>query len=52
MPGWRAMHTPNGLLWTDFEDACAGPPEWDLACLTFTSEDPRAALEAYGYEGD
>jgi thiamine kinase-like enzyme len=27
------LRTPAGLLWTDFEDCCAGPVEWDLACL-------------------
>jgi len=25
--------TPNGLRWIDFEDACRGPVEWDLAFL-------------------
>jgi Ser/Thr protein kinase RdoA (MazF antagonist) len=25
--------TPNGLRWIDFEDACIGPVEWDLAFL-------------------
>jgi Ser/Thr protein kinase RdoA (MazF antagonist) len=27
------LRTPHGLLWTDFEDACAGPVAWDLAIL-------------------
>jgi hypothetical protein len=27
------LHTPNGPLWTDFEDAWRGPVGWDLACL-------------------
>lgn len=45
------LQTPSGLLWTDFEDACAGPVEWDLGCLTATSADPAAALRAYGYQG-
>jgi thiamine kinase-like enzyme len=25
------LNTPAGLLWTDFETACHGPLEWDLA---------------------
>jgi hypothetical protein len=44
--------TGSGLLWTDFEDSCAGPVEWDLACLVFGATDRQAALDAYGYEGD
>ena len=43
--------TGAGLLWTDFEDSCNGPVEWDLACLAFTSPDAAAALDAYGYAG-
>ena len=43
------LRTPAGLLWTDFEDTCSGPAEWDLACLAASSEpDAAAALEAYG----
>jgi hypothetical protein len=43
------LRTPAGLLWTDFEDCCMGPVEWDLACLAFsTRPDAAAALEAYG----
>lgn len=44
--------TGSGLLWTDFEDCCAGPVEWDLACLVLDSTDPPGALSAYGHEGD
>jgi Ser/Thr protein kinase RdoA (MazF antagonist) len=44
--------TGSGLLWTDFEDSCAGPFEWDLGCLVYTSTDAAAALNAYGYEDD
>jgi hypothetical protein len=37
------------LLWTDFEDACSGPVEWDLACWIRTSLESReAALVSYG----
>jgi hypothetical protein len=28
------LTTPEGLRWIDFEDACRGPLEWDLAFLT------------------
>jgi hypothetical protein len=35
--------TPAGPLWTDFEDVCAGPVEWDLASMTLTDE----TLNAY-----
>lgn len=40
----------NGcLLWTDFEDACSGPIEWDVACFLRTSLESReAALASYG----
>jgi YD repeat-containing protein len=44
--------TGSGLMWTDFEDCCAGPVEWDLACLVLDSTDPAGALSAYGYDGD
>jgi hypothetical protein len=42
-----------GPLWHDFETACRGPREFDLAALTLSDEvradDPsRIALEAYG----
>jgi hypothetical protein len=29
----NVLRTPDGPLWTDFEDTCSGPVEWDLACL-------------------
>jgi aminoglycoside phosphotransferase (APT) family kinase protein len=33
--------TPSGLRWIDFEGACLGPPEWDLA---FLPDGARAAF--------
>jgi thiamine kinase-like enzyme len=43
------LRTPAGLLWTDFEDTCTGPVEWDLACLGASSGSGAGeALEAYG----
>ena len=52
-PG-NLLHTPDGPLWTDFEDAWRGPVEWDLACLELTSRlDGPAALAGYpGRRGD
>ncbi|HVE99491.1 MAG TPA: aminoglycoside phosphotransferase family protein [Mycobacteriales bacterium] len=32
------LSTPFGFLWTDFEDVCVGPVEWDLASRTIDSE--------------
>lgn len=29
--------TSNGPIWGDFEDACTGPIEWDIACLVASS---------------
>ena len=49
----NVLKTPNGLVWTDFEDACFGPIEWDLACFVRTSLEPRdLALATYGPELD
>lgn len=47
------LRTPAGLRWTDFEDTCAGPVEWDLACLALSAApDADEALEAYGRRHD
>ncbi|RBY86175.1 phosphotransferase family protein [Blastococcus sp. TF02A-26] len=44
-PG-NLLATPGGWRWTDLEDTCPGPREWDLACLRLTSRlDGRAALD-------
>jgi hypothetical protein len=49
----NVLRTSNGLVWTDFEDACYGPIEWDLACFVRTSLEPReAALASYGAQLD
>jgi hypothetical protein len=34
----NVLLTPDGPRWTDFEDVCAGPVEWDLASTTVTQE--------------
>ncbi|MEO5662333.1 MAG: phosphotransferase [Nocardioides sp.] len=39
----NVLMTPDGPRWTDFEDVCVGPVEWDLASMTITDE----ALAAY-----
>lgn len=45
----NVLKTSRGLLWTDFEDACRGPVEWDMACFVRTSgEDRETALASYG----
>ena len=46
-PG-NLMHTVNGPVWTDFEDAWRGPIGWDLACLARTGRlDGWAAVAGY-----
>ena len=39
----NVLMTPEGPRWTDFEDVCAGPVEWDLASMTVTDD----AVAAY-----
>jgi hypothetical protein len=34
----NVLMTPGGPLWTDFEDVCVGPVEWDLASMTITDD--------------
>lgn len=49
----NVLKTCEGLVWTDFEDACFGPIEWDLACFVRTSLEPRdIALASYGGHPD
>ncbi len=41
------LKTAKGWMWTDFEDACAGPTAWDIACLVRTApEGIEAAIHA------
>lgn len=51
----NVLRTPDGLVWTDFEDSAAGPIEWDLACLVAVGRcwgppapETELALAAYG----
>ena len=39
----NVLLTRDGPLWTDVEDVCVGPVEWDLASLTLDDE----AVDAY-----
>lgn len=56
---WRPLHgdshlnnilwSPAGPLWTDLENACRGPVEYDLACLLWRDAPGTAgAVAAYG----
>jgi len=38
----NVLMTPDGPAWTDFEDVCLGPVEWDLASMTLTHETLKA----------
>ncbi len=43
------LRTGDGLVWTDYEDACVAPVAWDLACLCVPlGAFADAALDAYG----
>jgi Phosphotransferase enzyme family len=45
----NVLWTPEGPRWTDFENLCAGPVEYDLACSSWRGRtQDAAALEAYG----
>jgi Ser/Thr protein kinase RdoA (MazF antagonist) len=45
----NVLWSPQGPLWSDLENICRGPVEYDLACLRFrASPASEAAIEAYG----
>jgi hypothetical protein len=45
----NVLCTRDGHLWTDFENMCAGPVEYDLAALAYRAAPATAdALAAYG----
>lgn len=47
------LWSADGPLWTDLENACSGPPEYDLAALAWRGADGTAeALAAYGDRDD
>jgi phosphotransferase family enzyme len=45
----NVLWSPEGPLWSDFENLCVGPVEYDLACISWRGrEQDAAALAAYG----
>ena len=45
----NVLWAPDGLRWTDFENLCAGPVEYDLACTSWRARPQDAEmLGAYG----
>jgi hypothetical protein len=43
------LWSPDGPLWTDMENACSGPVEYDLACLSWRGQrGTEETLAAYG----
>ena len=49
----NVLWTREGPLWTDLENACRGPVEYDLACLRYRpSPEAEAAIRAYGEHSD
>jgi hypothetical protein len=50
----NVLQTPQGVLWTDWEDAFIGPIEWDLASLVanpyvFGADQDKAEAALWGY---
>lgn len=49
----NVLWSPAGPLWSDLENACRGPVEYDLACLRYRGlPQAEAAIAAYGDHGD
>jgi hypothetical protein len=43
------LWTPDGPLWSDLENVCRGPREYDLACIRFRPlPETEAAITGYG----
>ena len=46
----NVINTPDGPLWTDWEDACMAPAPWDLGCLLasgrYFGDDPEPGVAA------
>ena len=51
----NVINTPEGPLWTDWEDTCLASPQWDLACLLasgrYFGTDPEPGEEAVAAYG-
>jgi hypothetical protein len=49
----NVLWSPEGPLWSDLENACRGPVEYDLACIRYRGlPQADAAIAAYGAHGD
>jgi Ser/Thr protein kinase RdoA (MazF antagonist) len=49
----NVLWSPTGPLWSDLENACRGPVEYDLACLRYRGRpEAEEAIAAYGDHGD
>ena len=49
----NVLWSSEGPLWTDLENACRGPVEYDLACLRYRGlPESEEAIAAYGEHGD
>lgn len=49
----NVLWSPEGPLWSDLENACRGPIEYDLACLRYRGlPEAETAIAAYGDHGD
>jgi hypothetical protein len=49
----NVLWSPEGPLWSDLENACRGPVEYDLACLRYRGlPEAEDAIASYGAHGD
>jgi hypothetical protein len=49
----NVLWSPEGPLWSDLENACRGPVEYDLACLRYRGlPEAEEAIAAYGAHAD
>ena len=49
----NVLWSPEGPLWSDLENACRGPVEYDLACLRYRGlPEAEAAIAECGEHGD
>lgn len=49
----NVLWSPEGPLWSDLENACRGPVEYDLACLRYRGlPEAETAIAAYGEHRD
>jgi len=48
----NSLLSPDGIVWIDFEDACAGPVAWDHAVLIRQGRDPGLEQILRARDGD